>query len=158
MAQAGTASFKGEGLELIAAVDENHIVANGELIHTGTPVRLLGGRVYVPVRALAKALGAGLAAAAAAFALLFDCGLLFGQGQIDNGLEAAKDGLLVVASLGLFIVAGMLMTGGKKEKKFSEKNGWRRHFAVLGPKAVLGVLSAAFLLAASIADYLLMCS
>ena len=55
---ARTASFKGEGLELIAAVDENHIVANGELIHTGTPVRLLGGRVYVPVRALAKALGA----------------------------------------------------------------------------------------------------
>lgn len=110
------------------------------------------------LRDLAKALGAGLAAAAAAFALLFVCGLLFGQGQIDNGLEAAKDGLLVVASLGLFIVAGMLMTGGKKEKKFSEKNGWRRHFAVLGPKAVLGVLSAAFLLAASIADYLLMCS
>ena len=57
---ARTASFKGEGLELIAAVDENHIVANGELIHTGTPVRLLGGRVYVPVRALAKALGADI--------------------------------------------------------------------------------------------------
>ncbi len=53
-----TANFTGVGLELIAAADESHIIANGELIHTGTPTRLLGGRVYVPVRALAKALGA----------------------------------------------------------------------------------------------------
>ncbi len=53
-----TANFTGVGLELIVAVDESHIVANGESIHTGTPTRLLGGRVYVPVRALAKALGA----------------------------------------------------------------------------------------------------
>ena len=53
-----TGSFLGIGLDLIAVVGENHIVANGEAIHTGTPIRLLGGRVYVPVRALAKALGA----------------------------------------------------------------------------------------------------
>ncbi len=57
-ATARRASFTGAGLELVAAVDDTHIVANGELIHTGTPIRLLGGRVYVPVRALAKALGA----------------------------------------------------------------------------------------------------
>lgn len=55
---ARTASFSGVGFELIAAVDEDHVVANGEKVHTGTPLRLIAGRVYAPVRAIAKALGA----------------------------------------------------------------------------------------------------
>ena len=55
---ARTASFRGVGFEMIAAVDEDHVVANGEAIHTDSPLRLIAGRVYAPVRAIAKALGA----------------------------------------------------------------------------------------------------
>lgn len=105
---------------------------------------------------LGKAFLIGIAAAAAAFALLFLIGLAAGQGGWRSGLEAAKDGLLVVASLGLFLLAGMLLTKGKKPERFAADNGWRRHFAVLGPKSVLGVFCVAFVLAAAAADYLML--
>lgn len=103
-----------------------------------------------------KVLAIGVAAAAAAALLLFLGGFLIGENKALSGLEAAKDGLLLIFSLGLFLLAGMLLSKGKKPEKFTADNGWRSHFAVIGPKTALGILCAAFLVVASIADYLLM--
>ena len=107
-------------------------------------------------RDLLKAFAIGAGVAAAAFVVLFLGGLLFGANGAASGLETAKNGLLLVGALGLFIVAGMIMTRGKDPKKFADKEGWRRHFAVVGPETVFGFFSAAFIILASIADYLLM--
>ncbi|MBQ7839175.1 MAG: hypothetical protein IJ390_01610 [Lachnospiraceae bacterium] len=105
---------------------------------------------------LVKVFIIGILAALAVSVLLFGCGFLFGGFEAVNALEVAKNGLLIIASLGLFIVAGMLLTKGKKAEKFSADNGWRDHFSVIGPKTAIGVLCAAFLAAASAADYLWM--
>lgn len=53
-----TAHFGANGLALSARVGDRYITANGERIEFTTPVRLISGRVCVPVRALASALGA----------------------------------------------------------------------------------------------------
>ncbi len=108
------------------------------------------------VHDLWKVLVVGLLSAAAAALVLFAGGFLLGGAGISSGLEAAKDGLLLVGSLGLFILAGMLITKGKKPERFRADNGWRNHFQVIGPKTVIGILSIAFLLAASLADGILL--
>lgn len=108
-------------------------------------------------RDLLKAFAIGAGSAAIGFTVLFVGGLLFGQSGVDSGLETAKNGLLLIGALGLFIVAGMIMARGKNQKKFADKDGWRRHFAVVGPETVIGFFSAAFLVLASVADWLLMC-
>ena len=105
---------------------------------------------------LLKAFAIGAGSAAVAFALLFICGLLFGDNGANSGLEAAKDGLLLIGALGLFIVAGMIMARGKNPKKFADKVGWRRHFAAVGPEVVIAFFCAAFIVLASVADWLLM--
>ena len=105
---------------------------------------------------LVKVFLIGLLAALAAALVLFGCGFLFGGFAVLSALETAKNGLLVIASLGLLIVAGMLLTKGKKPEKFAADNGWRDHFFIIGPKTALGVLCIAFLVAASEADYLWM--
>ena len=105
-----------------------------------------------------KAFIIGVAAAAAAAIILFACGFLFGSFQIVNGFEVVKDGLLIGA-IGLFLVAGMLLAKGKKEnadEKREAKNGWRQHFSVIGLKTVVLMISAAFLLIASVADLILL--
>ena len=56
-----------------------------------------------------KALGIGILTAAVLGILLFLGGFLFGGFQVSQGLEIAKDGLLLVAALGMFMIAGMLM-------------------------------------------------
>ena len=89
-------------------------------------------------------------AAAAATAVIF---------QIVNGFEVVKDGLLLIGAIGLFLVAGMLLAKGKKEnadEKKEAKNGWRQHFSVVGLKTVVLMISAAFLLIASVADLILL--
>ena len=99
-----------------------------------------------------KAFIIGVAAAAATAVILFACGFLFGSFQIVNGFEVVKDGLLL-------IVAGMLLAKGKKEnadEKREAKNGWRQHFSVVGLKTVVLMISAAFLLLASVADLILL--
>ena len=69
--------------------------------------------------------------------------------------EAAKDGLLLIAAIGMFVIAGMLMVKGKNPEKFTQKEKWRVHFAVLGYKSVFAVLCVSWVLWAAAADYLL---
>lgn len=55
----------------------------------------------------------------------------------------------------LFVLAGMLLLKGKKgERPLADMEGWRRHFAVIGPKSVLGAMAAGVVIAAIAADYL----
>ena len=57
-----TAVVEADGLYLSARDGASYIVANGRYLYVDTPVVILDdGRTYVPVRALAKALGAGIA-------------------------------------------------------------------------------------------------
>ena len=104
-----------------------------------------------------KAFIIGVAVAAATAVILFAGG--FGSFQIVNGFEVVKDGLLLIGAIGLFLVAGMLLAKGKKEnadEKKEAKNGWRQHFSVIGLKTVVLMISAAFLLIASVADLILL--
>ena len=103
-----------------------------------------------------KAFIIGVAATAV---ILFAGGFFFGSFQIVNGFEVVKDGLLLIGAIGLFLVAGMLLAKGKKEnadEKKEAKNGWRQHFSVVGLKTVVLMISAAFLLIASVADLILL--
>ncbi len=106
-----------------------------------------------------KAFVIGMIAAAVLSVILFAGGFLFGHFQAANGLEVVKDGLLLTGAIGLFLVAGMLLAKGKKEnadEKKEAKNGWRNHFAVIGLKTVVLMISVAFLLLASVADWVLL--
>ena len=56
-------------------------------------------------------------------------------------------------------MADILLAKGKKEnadEKREAKNGWRQHFSVVGLKTVVLMISAAFLLLASVADLILL--
>ena len=92
----------------------------------------------------------------------FTIGLLSGGAAAAGGftfraaLEAAKDGLLLIAALGMFVIAGMLMVKGKNPEKFTQKEKWRVHFAVLGYKSVFAVLCVSWVLWAAAAGYLRM--
>lgn len=108
------------------------------------------------LRDCCKALAIGLAMASAIGLLLFLGGILLGANGTASGLEASKDGLLLLGALSLFLVAGMLMVRGKDPHRFSKKDGWRDHFSVIGPELVLGFISLAFLSLASAADYILL--
>ena len=106
-----------------------------------------------------KAFIIGVAVAAATAVILFAGGFFFGSFQIVNGFEVVKDGLLLIGAIGLFLVAGMLLAKGKKEnadEKKEAKNGWSQHFSVVGLKTVVLMISAAFLLIASVADLILL--
>ena len=94
-------------------------------------------------RDLGKAFTIGLLSGGAAAAVLLLGGFLFGGFTFRAALEAAKDGLLLIAALGMFVIAGMLMVKG------------RVHFAVLGYKSVFAVLCVSWVLWAAAADYLL---
>ena len=106
-----------------------------------------------------KAFIIGVAVAAATAVILFAGGFFFGSFQIVNGFEVVKDGLLLIGAIGLFLVEGMILAKGKKEnadEKKVAKNGWRQHFSVVGLKTVVLMISAAFLLIASVADLILL--
>lgn len=81
-------------------------------------------------------------------------GFLFGGFTFRAALEAAKDGLLLIAALGMFVIAGMLMVKAKPGEIHAEGK-WRVHFAVLGYKSVFAVLCVSWVLWAAAADYLL---
>ena len=55
----------------------------------------------------------------------------------------------------MFVIAGMLMVKGKNPEKFTQKEKWRVHFAVLGYKSVFAVFCVSWVLWAAAADYLL---
>lgn len=106
-----------------------------------------------------KAAAAGAAAGAVISLLLLAGGYLFGSFKLANALEAMKDGMLLLAAIFMFIVAGMLLIKGKDdsiEEKKESKNGWRRHFKVIGLKTVLITMCVIWLIFASIADYILL--
>lgn len=105
---------------------------------------------------LARAFLAGLAAAAAAAALFFVIGLMAGKGSLAFGLEMAKNVTLLIAALLLFLLAGMLLVKGKRPEKSAEGNGWRDRFRVIGYKTAAAVIAVAFLIVASLADWILL--
>ena len=107
------------------------------------------------LRDLAKALGIGAAGAAVIALILFVIGFAAGGTGALSGLEAAKDGLLLVGAVGLFVLAGMLLVKGKKPEKFAAGNGWRRHFKAVGIKSVIGAVCVAVIIVASIVDYIM---
>lgn len=105
---------------------------------------------------LLKGLLLGIAVGAVIALILFVIGFIAGKSQPLMGLEAVKDGLLLLGALGLFILAGMLLIKGKKPERFSGGDGWRRHFKAAGIKTILGSICIALLLLASAADCLLL--
>lgn len=104
------------------------------------------------IRDLGKALLFGTAAALAAAVFLFLAGFAVGKGNPVSGLETAKNGSFLIASLLLFLLAGMLMIKGKKPDRVREREGWRAHFCVIGMKTVTGVAALAFLTAGAAID------
>ena len=106
-------------------------------------------------RDLGRAFIIGLLSGGAAAAVLLFGGFLFGGFTIRAALEAAKDGLLLISALSMLLIAGILMVKGKNPEKFTQKEKWRVHFAVLGYKGVFAVLCVSWILWAAVADYLL---
>ena len=104
---------------------------------------------------IGKGLLIGLLAGIVLGVILFLAGFLLGDIQILNGLEVSKDGLLLLAALGMFLIAGMLLAKGKKPEKFEEKDAWRKHFSILGYKSVLLLVCIAVLMVAAAADYMI---
>lgn len=103
-----------------------------------------------------KALGIGLIASGMAGMVLFLCGFIFSHFTLLSGLEVAKNGLLLVVVIGLFLIAGMLMVKGKKPEKWTQNNGWKKHFQLMGYKTVMGIICIAVLLVASLVDYVIL--
>ena len=52
---------------------------------------------------------------------------------------------MLLFALLLLIVAGMLLIKGKKQEQIRLNTGFRRHFAVIGPKTMLLALSVGML-------------
>lgn len=104
---------------------------------------------------LVKAAILGSAISAAVGLVLFLAGFLAGGLHVVNGLETGKDGLLLFASFGMFLLAGMLLSKGKKPEQFTEMESWRKHFGVIGYKTVIGIVCLTFLTAASVMDGML---
>ncbi|MEG0972659.1 MAG: hypothetical protein RSE55_07710 [Lachnospiraceae bacterium] len=96
----------------------------------------------------------GICIAISLAAICFLGGILFGHSGIISGLEVAKNALLLLASLGLFIVAGMILVKGKKAELSMKENGWRRHFKVIGFKTTAFMICTAALTMAEIFDYI----
>lgn len=103
-----------------------------------------------------KALGIGLMVSSLIGVVLFLCGLIFSRFTLLSALEVVKNGLLLLTAIGMFLIAGMLMVKGKKPEASTEKNGWKKHFHLMGYKAVMGIICIATLIVALAADYLLM--
>ena len=101
---------------------------------------------------IGKGLMIGLLAGIILGVILFLAGFLLGGIQILNGLEVR---LLLLAALGMFLIAGMLLAKGKKPEKFEEKDAWRKHFSILGYKSVLLLVCIAVLMVAAAADYMI---
>lgn len=105
----------------------------------------LGKKLGALALDLCKAAAVGLAVAAVLALVLAGGGALFGGNGVHSAVEAAKDGLLMIFALLLFVVAGMLLIKGKKQEQIRLDQNWRKHFAVIGPKTMLLALAAGML-------------
>ncbi|GHV25935.1 hypothetical protein FACS18948_0470 [Clostridia bacterium] len=85
--------------------------------------------------------------------LIFLVGFL--QGGAANGLEAAKNGLLLTGAAGLFLLAGSIMAKGKGSEQFTQKESWRKHFKIIGYKTALGILCAVLICVSAGVDMLM---
>lgn len=94
---------------------------------------------------LCKAAAVGVAVSIVLGLVLAGGGALFGGNGVHSAIEAAKNGLLLLFALLLFIVAGMLLIKGKKQEQIRLNSGFRNHFAVIGPKTMLLALSVGML-------------
>lgn len=75
----------------------------------------------------------------AAFSLLFfTIGMIYGR-NLSGGLEAIKNGLFFIASMLLFLLAGMFLVKAKS--------------GIIGSKRVIGLTAAVFLAVASVVDF-----
>lgn len=106
------------------------------------------------VRDLVKSAGIGAVAGAALAAALWLTGTLFGRINVYAGLQTARAGMLILGALGLFVLAGsnLFKRGGRQ---LEHKEQWKKHFQVFSYKAVLGIVSALFLVIGSLLDYFL---
>ena len=105
---------------------------------------------------LCKAAAVGVAVAAVLALVLAGGGALFGGNGVHSAVEAAKDGLLMIFALLLFVVAGMLLIKGKKQEQIRLDQNWRKLFAVIGPKTILLALAAGMLVVIYAVDALQM--
>lgn len=99
-----------------------------------------------------KAAAVGIGTALVLGLLLAGIGFLFGG--TGTALEVAKNGLLLVFSLLLFVVAGMLLIRGKKPENIRLGKDWHRHFSVIGTKTMLLALAAGIMIVITIVDSL----
>lgn len=102
-----------------------------------------------------KAALIGLAAALLLAAAVTLIALPFVSLSLKAALDAGKSMACVVTAVMLFILAGMLMLKGKKPEKFDTKHGWRKHFKVLGIKAVIASAAVGCVGAVSLIDLLI---
>ena len=116
----------------------------------------LGKKLGALALDLCKAAAVGLAVAAVLALVLAGGGALFGGNGVHSAVEAAKDGLLMIFALLLFVVAGMLLIKGKKQEQIRLDQNWRKHFAVIGPKTMLLALAAGMLVVIYAVDALQM--
>lgn len=94
---------------------------------------------------LCKAAAVGVGISISIGLVLAGGGALFGSNGIHSAVEAAKNGLLLVFAFLLLIVAGMLLIKGKKQEQIRLNTGFRKHFAVIGPKSMLLALAVGML-------------
>lgn len=101
---------------------------------------------------LCKAAAIGAAVSIVFGLVLAGAGALFGSNGVHSAVETAKNGLLLLFALLLFVVAGMLLIKGKKQEQIRLNTGFRRHFALIGPKTMLLALSAGMLAVITVVD------
>lgn len=75
-------------------------------------------------------------------------------GNTSRSWDVCKNALSIATALLLFLVAGMLISKGKKTERFHAKDSWRRHFRVLGYKSVMGLFGVPMVILLSLADLL----
>lgn len=108
------------------------------------------------IKDIGKAAVIGLGVGWAAASVLWLAGFLFSGFHMKEGWKAARAGLLIVGTMGLFLLAGSnLFHQGKLLELKDHKDEWKKHFRVMGLKTVLGCASVVVIALASVIDYFL---
>lgn len=115
----------------------------------------INNRILIYIKDITKMLFLSLFFGIAIFILLFLFGF-FLTGAYQNGLEFSKNGLFFIASILLFLLAGMFITKGKKQEQPFNSPKWKHHFQIIGLKTSLFLLCFSFITIAAILDYYLL--